>query len=92
MGIKWQHFGPSPRNDRGYVADRNLYLDAAGNLVEEDNPAQVMQLVGKGGAIDSAVAEKHGLIKKAKESAKPADVAADEGGKVAQTTNKKGVK
>lgn len=64
--FKLEHFGTPPRNDQGYIADRNLYLDAEGNLVEEDDPAQVRQLVGKGGALSTADAEKYGLLKKAK--------------------------
>lgn len=64
--FKTAHFGTAPRNDQGYVADRNLYLDAEGNLVEEDDPAQVRQLVGKGGAISTEDAKKYGLLKKGK--------------------------
>jgi hypothetical protein len=73
MSVKVLHFGTASRNDRGYIADRNLYLDAAGNLVEETDPAQVRQLVGKGGAISTADAVKYGLM---------ADVAAGNDGKV----------
>jgi hypothetical protein len=65
MTLKLEHFG-SPRNDQAYIADRNLYLDAEGNLVEEDDPAQVRQLIGKGGALSTEVAEKYGLLKKSK--------------------------
>lgn len=62
--LSLKHIG-TPRRDIGYIADRNIYLDADGKIVEEDNPAQVRQLVGKGGTLSTADAEKYGLLTKA---------------------------
>lgn len=72
---KQEHYGSVSFNrlvsmaDGPYIADRNLYLDADGNLVEEDNPAQVRQLIGRGGSLSKADAEKYGLMKSAKPEA-----------------------
>lgn len=71
--LKIEHFGSKPRNDQAYIADRNLYLDEAGNLVEEDNVTQVKQLVGKGGALSTDDANKYGLLKKAKAAKEEAE-------------------
>lgn len=68
MAFQIKHVG-TPRNDRGYVADRNIYLDKDGNVVDENDPTQATQLIGKGGAISTETAEKYGLIKKAKPEA-----------------------
>lgn len=87
--FKLEHFG-TPRNDQAYIADRNLYLDAEGNLVEEDNPAQVRQLVGKGGALSTEVATKYGLLKKAK--AAKAEAEEVDGGEQASSPSSKKTK
>lgn len=83
--LKAGMFGTAPRNDQGYIADRNLYLDADGNLVEEDDPKQVRQLVGKGGAISTEVAQKHGLLKAKKAKAESAEEAETETAAEAET-------
>lgn len=74
--IKSEHFGPATaerlaQGESEFVADRNIYLDADGNVVEEDNPAQVRQLVGIGGSLSPADVEKYGLGKKKKKVEAP---------------------
>lgn len=59
-------------NVAGYVADRNLYLDADGNVVEADDPAKQTLLVAKGGKITYAYARAMGLL--------PAEATEDTGG------------
>lgn len=78
--IKSEHFGPATaerlaQGESGFVADRNIYLDKDGNVVEEDNPAQVRQLVGKGGSLSPADVEKYGLGKKKKKAEEKAEEA-----------------
>ena len=46
-----------------HIADRNLYLDAAGNVVEEDDPAQATLLAAKGATVPDHLVKKHGLAK-----------------------------
>lgn len=100
MAGKQEHYGSVTWTRKqamgaGYVADRNLYLDAEGNLVEEDNPAQVRQLVGKGGQISEADAKKYGLMKGKKKEVDEAEEAESaeevDGGKKASSpsANKK---
>lgn len=74
--LSLKHIG-TPRNDRGFIADRNIYLDKNGKVVEENDPAQAIQLIGKGGAISTEMAEKYGLLEKAKPEEK--DTAAKTG-------------
>lgn len=69
--LSLKHIG-TPRNDRGFIADRNIYLDKNGKVVEENDPNQAIQLIGKGGAISTEMAEKYGLLKKAKPEAETA--------------------
>lgn len=68
--LKSEHFGTMPADTEGqYIADRDLYLDAKGNVVEKGDPATESKLIGKGGALSNADAKKYGLIgndKKAK--------------------------
>lgn len=45
-----------------YVADRRLYLDKDGNVVEHDNPARVTLLVAEGGRISYTRARALGLL------------------------------
>jgi hypothetical protein len=44
-----------------FVADRRLYLDADGNVVEADDPNRARLLVGAGGTVPAADAERYGL-------------------------------
>jgi hypothetical protein len=70
--FKSEHVGPVTAARQGesqFIADRNIYLDANGKVVEEDDPAQVRQLVGKGGTLSPADVEKYGLGKKSKAKA-----------------------
>lgn len=48
--------------DNMYTADRRLYQDADGNVVEADDPKRVKLLVGVGGQIPLADAERYGLV------------------------------
>jgi hypothetical protein len=45
----------------GIIADRALYTDASGSLVEEGDPNAAYQLAGPGGFIDPVVARRYGL-------------------------------
>lgn len=45
-----------------WTSDRRLYLDAAGSVVEHDNPTKVSLLVGAGCQMPYVEAEKLGLI------------------------------
>lgn len=47
-----------------YTSDKRLYLDADGNVVEDEATAATL-LVGEGGELDDATAEKYGLTGKA---------------------------
>jgi hypothetical protein len=44
-----------------FVADRRLYLDSEGNVVEADDPNRARLLVGVGGTVPAADAERYGL-------------------------------
>jgi hypothetical protein len=46
----------------GWIADRRLYLDKDGNMVEADNPARVRLLIHTGQTMTEADARKYGLI------------------------------
>jgi len=48
--------------DTRYTADRRLYLDADGNVVEADNPARRTLLVAAGGTLDMDTARRYGLV------------------------------
>lgn len=56
-----------------YVADRRLYLDKDGKVVEDDDPNKVSLLVGMGGTLPEEQARALGLLdeKKSEEKAKP---------------------
>lgn len=45
-----------------YVSDRRLYLDAAGNLVEANDPAKLTLLVAEGSTLTEAQARQYGLV------------------------------
>lgn len=47
--------------ENSYTADRRLYLDKDGKLVEADNPARATLLVAKGGKLSAEDAAKYGL-------------------------------
>jgi hypothetical protein len=44
-----------------FVSDRRLYLDSEGNVVEADDPNRARLLVGEGGTVPAADAERYGL-------------------------------
>lgn len=54
-----------------WVADRRLYLDEAGNVVEANDPTRRSLLVPAGGSIPLADAERYGLVSR-EEKAAPA--------------------
>jgi hypothetical protein len=58
-----------------YTADRRLYLDKDGNLVEADDPARLTKLVDVGGRLTEAQARGYGLLDDAKAKAAPANKA-----------------
>ena len=45
-----------------WTSDRRLYLDAAGTVVEEGDPASATLLVIEGGVLDMARARELGLV------------------------------
>ena len=45
-----------------WTSDRRLYLDAAGNVVEEGDPGGAWLLVIEGGTLDMARARELGLV------------------------------
>lgn len=45
-----------------WTADRRLYLDQSGKVVEADDPTRVTLLVAEGGTIPLADAERYGLV------------------------------
>jgi hypothetical protein len=49
-----------------YTADKRLYLDADGNVVDEGDPRAATLLVGEGGQLSDEDAKKYGLTSKAK--------------------------
>ena len=57
-----------------YIANRRLYLDKSGNLVEENDPNKATLLVHAGGALPRDVAERYGLTE-AKAAEPPANKA-----------------
>jgi len=46
-----------------WTADKRYYLSADGRVVEEDDPEAHTLLVGEGGAMPLADAERYGLVK-----------------------------
>ena len=52
----------TPMAMTGWVADRRLYLDKDGKVVEADDPARATLLVGVGGIVPAADAERYGLM------------------------------
>jgi predicted O-methyltransferase YrrM len=52
-----------------WTADRRLYLDAAGKVVEADNPARASLLVAQGGTILMDDAIRYGLVAEPKAAA-----------------------
>lgn len=58
---------PQEPNKDQWQADRRIYLDQEGNVVEADNPKKHSLLVAEGLFLPIAVAEQYGLTK-----AKPA--------------------
>lgn len=64
-----------PMADTTWTADRRLYLDAHGNVVEADNPARVTLLVPQGGRLSMADAARYGLLEEPKSAPKPVNKA-----------------
>lgn len=63
MAVTWDRGGNAPQGQ--IIADRNLYLDAAGNRVlEEGDAASASQLVAAGHPINQADADRLGLVMK----------------------------
>jgi hypothetical protein len=77
---------PNMANRNEWVADRRLYLDKDGNVVEEGDPTRATLLVGEGGTLTLERAQSLGLVDengeavkaKAKPSANKARKAAPE--------------
>lgn len=51
------------KNKHDFVSDKRLYLDADGNVVNERDSRRVRLLVGAGGSMPRADAERYGLVK-----------------------------
>jgi hypothetical protein len=56
---------PEPPNKTDWVADRRLYLDKDGNVVEGKGPNRVSLLVAAGCTMPIDTARKYGLVKDA---------------------------
>jgi hypothetical protein len=56
-----------------YIADRRLYLDKDGKVVEDGDPTKVSLLVGAGGMIPEEQARALGLLEEKKAKADPAE-------------------
>jgi hypothetical protein len=54
-----------------YIADRRLYLDKNGKVVEADDPTRATLLVSAGGALPEARARELGLLDVPKAKAEP---------------------
>ena len=63
---------PEPNKDQ-WQADRRIYLDQAGNVVEADDPKKHSLLVAEGLFLPIEVAEQYGLTKAAKPAKKEAE-------------------
>lgn len=62
--VKEQHVITVPkRKVRGdsFVADRDLYADKDGKVVEADDPAKVTKIASKGSTVSDADVQKYGL-------------------------------
>lgn len=57
-------------NANEWQADRRIYLDKDGNVVEHNDPNKLSLLVAEGGFLSLEDAEKHGLVTKGKKGAK----------------------
>jgi hypothetical protein len=78
--------------DTRYTADRRLYLDRDGNVVEADSPDRATLLVAEGGTLSTEDAARYGLNQGAKRVGQPGpedpEVAADmEDGSADQTVD-----
>jgi hypothetical protein len=78
--------------DTRYTADRRLYLDKGGNVVEADSPDRATLLVAEGGTLSTEDAARYGLHQDAKRVGEPGPedpaVAADmEDGSADQTVD-----
>lgn len=58
-----------------YTANRRLYLDKSGNLVEENDPNKATLLVHAGGTLPRDVAERYGLTEEKAAAEPPANKA-----------------
>lgn len=67
------------REGEWFVSDRALHLTADGKVVEEDDPDGKTVLVGKGGRLSMAEAEKYGLAGKKASNASKAKTAEAKG-------------
>lgn len=62
-----------PEQENRFVADRALHLTKDGKVVEEDDPAGVKVLIGKGGSLSAEEAEKYGLTSEGEVEAQGAE-------------------
>lgn len=69
--------GDRMANKGDYVADRRLYLDKDGKVVEAKDPTKASLLVAAGNTLPEEVARKYGLIQEEEEGAKSAVIASD---------------
>lgn len=57
-----------PMASNMWTSERRLYLDQDGNVVEADDPKRASLLVGQGGQLPLADAERYGLLEKAEQA------------------------
>lgn len=76
--------GDRMANKNDYVADRRLYLDKDGNVVEAKDPKKTTLLVAQGNTLPEEVARKHGLIKEEAESGRKSKAVASDADAISQ--------
>lgn len=59
------------RNQRFWTSDRRLFLDAAGKVVEADDPTRATLLVAAGNDLPLEQAERLGLVQPVEEKLSP---------------------
>lgn len=85
-GITWTR--KEAESKGSYIADRDLYADKDGNLVEADDPKQAFFIAKKGSPVSPENVERYGL-KKSKKAAPEAEEEVDGGEKASSPSANK---
>lgn len=70
LGVKYLKDDEKEKQMKGWTADRDLYLDKEGNVVEAGDPHAAFLLARAGRVIPEAQMEQYGVKKKAPAKAK----------------------